>query len=38
MQNTLFKTFFLAALLLATTVSAQAAPSKTTALMPRADD
>ena len=38
MQNTFFKTFFLAALLLAATVSAQAAPSKTRALMPRADD
>ncbi len=38
MQNTPFKTFILAAVLLAATVSAQAAPSKITALMPRADD
>ncbi len=38
MQNTPFKTFFVAALLLATTVSAKAAPSKMTALMPRAND
>jgi hypothetical protein len=35
MQNTPFKTLFLAALLLAATVSAQAAPSKIMALMPR---
>jgi len=38
MQNTPFKNLFLAALLLAATVSAQAAPSKTMPLMPRAAD